>query len=49
MDEAKLNEDPRQEHGGIPEGPVMNPDDMADPFLPNPGLILILRLQRTKN
>lgn len=31
MDEAKLNEDPRQEHGGIPEGPVMNPDDMADP------------------
>ena len=31
MDEAKLNEDPRQEHGGIPEGPVMNPDDIADP------------------
>lgn len=31
MDEAKLNDDPRQEHATKPEGPVMNPDDTADP------------------
>jgi len=31
MDEAKLNDDPRQEHETKPEGPVMNPDDTTDP------------------